>query len=218
MEESLKKFLKKNPAPSDEKFHAWAARKGIETDKAEAGAYRLAGKYVNLLTSGKSKGKSPEGIKPEEKRVGFKIEGEHTDDPDLRKKIRNDHTEEHKNYYKHLPAFEKMLEAEKKGALMNPLMTGFVDGMQKEGLTLGHIIPAAAALTAYGGAHAVGAPLGYLMGRYGDVAKGDKETAFKRPGLGRVLAKILVPGVAAHEAGKRKSVLHEMLKEHAKKD
>lgn len=132
MEESLKKFLKKNPAPSDEKFHAWAERKGIETDKAEAGAYRLAGKYVNLLTSGKSKGKSPEGITPEEKRVGVKIEAEHTDDMDLRKKIRNDHNTEHKRYYSHLPAFEKMLEAEKKGEAMNPLMTGFVDELQKE--------------------------------------------------------------------------------------
>jgi len=217
MEESLKKFLKKNPAPSDEKFHAWAARKGIETDKAEAGAYRLAGKYVNLLTSGKSKGKSPEGIKPEEKRVGFKIEGEHTDDPDLRKKIRNDHTTEHRNYYKHLPAFEKMLEAEKKGSAMNKLAFGFTDELEKTALTIPEVAFGAAGLA--GLAHTIGVPIGYLAGRFKEApGKKDRAAQFDRPTIGRVLKDVLVPGHLTYREGRRKSSIREMLKEHAEKD
>jgi hypothetical protein len=220
MEESLKKFLKKNPAPSDEKFHAWAERKGIETDKAEAGAYRLAGKYVNLLTEGKSKGKSPEGITPEEKRVGVKIEAEHTDDLDLRKKIRNDHNFEHKRYYSHLPAFEKMLETEKKGEAMNPLMMGFVDELGKTA-GAGTVAAGVAGAAAFGYslAHSLGVPIGYLAGRFkGGPGKEDRAEYFKRPTVGRIAKDILVPGHMAFREGRQKTVLHEALKDLAKKD
>jgi len=35
-------FFRDNPAPSDSDFHKWAKDEGIETDVAEAAAYRLA--------------------------------------------------------------------------------------------------------------------------------------------------------------------------------
>jgi len=50
----------------------------------------------------------------EQLKIGTKIEMEHTDDPEIAKRIAKDHLEEYSNYYVELVKLEKKLEKEKK--------------------------------------------------------------------------------------------------------
>ena len=101
---------------------------------------------------------------------------------------------------------------------MNPFMYGFLDEMQKQaGLGRKLAIGAGAAGSLYTLAHAIGVPVGYLMGRFGKVKKKDRERAFKSPRVGSLLKRLLVPGAEAHLQAKRKSTMHQLLKESIKK-
>jgi len=112
-EEDVIKFLKKHPSPRDEVFHEWAEENGFNVHKAEAVAYKI---ISDLVTKGRSKGKTPSNVDKVDQARGVDIEKEHTPNMLIRQKIRNDHNEEFKQYYdkrRGLPALEDSL---KKGA------------------------------------------------------------------------------------------------------
>jgi hypothetical protein len=135
-EKVVAEFLKRNPRPSDEKFHAWTEKKDIKTPAAEGKAYGLASKMSEIMKGGKSKGKMPEGVPPEDVKRGTAIEKEHTSDPEVAKKITADHTTEFKGYYNKrfgLPAFEKHLETMKKTGGVLCFEDAFVDELDKMG-------------------------------------------------------------------------------------
>lgn len=46
MKDQIREFLKKNPSPSDEKFHAWAKAQGFDPEKAEEVAYKMLSSKV----------------------------------------------------------------------------------------------------------------------------------------------------------------------------
>ena len=107
-------FLKAHPNPTDELVHEWAEDNGIEKDEAEAVFYRLATKFVKLITEGRSqeKGITEKDVPPEELKKGIDIEKEHIDDEEVQKKIALDHLAESHDYYKGLDKMEKELEKE----------------------------------------------------------------------------------------------------------
>ena len=109
-EEDVIKFLKKHPSPRDEVFHEWAEENGFNVHKAEAVAYKI---ISDLVTKGRSKGKTPSNVDKVDQARGVDIEKEHTPNMLIRQKIRNDHNEEFKQYYdkrRGLPALEDSLK------------------------------------------------------------------------------------------------------------
>lgn len=115
-EDAVLGFFQKNKNPSDEEFHEWAESNGYNVHRAEEVAY---GVISEMMHGGRSKGKMPEGVSPEDVETGMEVEKEHVKNPILRKKIMADHLTELKDYYdkkEGLPALEKALE--KKAAKM----------------------------------------------------------------------------------------------------
>jgi hypothetical protein len=110
LERAVRDFLEKNPTPTDDEWHAWAEREGLDVHQAEAEAYALAGRLVKFLRGGRSKGARPEGVPDEEISMGIKIESEHTDDPEIQRKITYDHTSEFKGYNTALKRMEDGLK------------------------------------------------------------------------------------------------------------
>ena len=99
-------FFAQNPNPNDEAFHEFAESQQIDIHAAESVAYNLASKYVMFLRGGKSGGKVPEGIDPEQLNKGIEVEAEHSSDPATAKKIAIDHLTEMPDYYTRLDQME----------------------------------------------------------------------------------------------------------------
>lgn len=111
--ELLIDFFSTNPDPSDESFHKLAEDNGIEPDKLEAEAYKLATEYVQFLKDGKAneKGFSEEDADPEQLKIGIEVEHEHTPNDDTAKRIALDHLAEIKDYYTRLKKMEDEAKA-----------------------------------------------------------------------------------------------------------
>jgi len=107
------KFLKKKPSPEDKELHGWSEQQGIEPEETEEVAYALLG---NVLSGGKSKGNDPKGLDQGEVAKGIEVEKEHTDVPQIARKIALDHLVEHPRYYTALDAMEKALKEGKSSA------------------------------------------------------------------------------------------------------
>jgi len=125
LEADVSKHLNKHPNPPDEKFHAWAEGKGVEVDKAEATAYRLASTHAKFREDGKAneQGVTPAAVDPEELRMGIEVEHEHTPDAETAKRIATDHLAEIPDYYTRLKRMEDEAKADKTAAEY-----GFIDG------------------------------------------------------------------------------------------
>jgi hypothetical protein len=108
--EAVGEFLKKNPNPSDPKFHRWAEGKGVNVHDAERHAYHWATMAAKVMKGGKSKGQVPSGVSSKSVKEGTKVEKEHTSDDAVARKITLDHLKEHKGYYPALKKMEKDLE------------------------------------------------------------------------------------------------------------
>lgn len=119
-------FLRKNPNPADDKWHAWAEKSGYNVHKAEAVAYELATKMAAFLSAGKaSKAKyDPKTLPKDVLELGMKVEAEHSDDPDTQMRIVGDHASEYmdkdgkvdpekvRKYYEGIIALEKQIKGE----------------------------------------------------------------------------------------------------------
>ena len=115
-EKAVQDFLKRNPTPTDDQFHAFAAKHKFNKHKAEQVAYRFAGKFTKFWTGGKSNEKGPKHYDPKQMKAGIEVEAEHTPDMESRKKISRDHLAEFADYYiPHLRDLENKLKAKKKG-------------------------------------------------------------------------------------------------------
>lgn len=112
LEEAVVAFLKANPNPPDKKVHDWAEKEGHDVHQVEAAIYRLATKFVKILTGGKSveKGVTEKDFDPQQIKQGIKVELEHTPDEDVAKKIVLDHLVESPTYYDHLEEMESKFE------------------------------------------------------------------------------------------------------------
>jgi len=67
-------------------------------------------KTSQVLSGGKSEGKSPEDYPQSALQKGIQVEMEHTDDPEIAERIAMDHLEESIEYYDYLEEMEKKLE------------------------------------------------------------------------------------------------------------
>ena len=115
-EKAVQDFLKRNPTPTDDQFHAFAAKHKFNKHKAEQVAYRFAGKFAKFWTGGKSNEKGPKHYDPKQMKAGVEVEAEHTPDMESRKKISRDHLAEFADYYiPHLRDLENKLKAKKRG-------------------------------------------------------------------------------------------------------
>jgi hypothetical protein len=110
-EDEIVNFFKKHPNPSDDAFHTWTDKRGINTEKAEGKAYRLASSYVKFKKGGASGGVPPKGISPKEVRQGISVEKEHTSSSEDARKVTGDHhTEIGPGYYPALVNMENVLK------------------------------------------------------------------------------------------------------------
>jgi len=109
-------WLQGEADPCDDEFHAWAESQGLNVHKAEAAAYDLAKRFVEMLTGGKSKGQVPAGIEQAAIDKGVAVEYEHTGNKEIARKIALDHLTEFPNYYEALAKMEADLKAAKGGA------------------------------------------------------------------------------------------------------
>jgi len=109
MDEDVFAFLKENPNPSDAQMHSFAEKKKYDVHELEKAVYRLATKFVHLMSNGLAgeKGFTEKDADPKELKMGIKIELEHTKDKDLSKKIALDHLAEIPNYYTLLEKMEE---------------------------------------------------------------------------------------------------------------
>jgi hypothetical protein len=94
-------FFKKNPYPTDDKIHAFAEKNGMKPSEIETMVYSILSSF---LSEGKSKGiDAPDKDALAE---GMKVEAEHTTEPEIAKKIADDHLKEDPAYYEKLKAVE----------------------------------------------------------------------------------------------------------------
>jgi hypothetical protein len=102
-------YFLENPNPDDETWHAYAESKGWNVPAAEAASYRLATLASHFVAKGKSseKGVSEKDVNPDELAMGVEIEKEHTDDPEIAKRIALDHLAEIPDYYTRLKKMEE---------------------------------------------------------------------------------------------------------------
>lgn len=105
-------FLKENPNPSDAQVHTFAEKKKYDVHNLEKEIYKLASKFVALMSNGlaSEKGITEKDVDSKQLKKGIKIEQEHTKNTDLSRKITLDHLAEIPNYYDLLEKIEKGIE------------------------------------------------------------------------------------------------------------
>jgi len=110
--EDVFNFLKENPNPSDAQVHTFAEKNNYDVHNLEKEIYKLASKFVLLMTSGIATEKSitEKEVDQAQLKKGIKVELEHTKDIDLARKITLDHLAEIPNYYDLLEKMEKDAE------------------------------------------------------------------------------------------------------------
>ena len=104
------RFFHDNPNPTDDKFHRWAEKQGMEPDDAEEIAYRFVTEFSNFVFGGKSKGKIPGNLNEGQLLKGIEVELEHTPNRAVCAKIALDHLTEFSNYYDALAKMEASLK------------------------------------------------------------------------------------------------------------
>lgn len=67
--------------------------------------------FTAFMMGGKSKGRNPSDLDPDELKLGIEVELEHTDDKTVARKIALDHLTEHPLYYTALKAMETVLKS-----------------------------------------------------------------------------------------------------------
>lgn len=110
-------FLRDNPVPPDKAIHAMSNKLGIETDIFESHIYAMLGSFYG---KGRyvDKGFTEDDFDPDEVKKGMVVEMEHTNDPDMAKRICFDHLSEtpskskKSKYYTKLAILEKEIEEE----------------------------------------------------------------------------------------------------------
>lgn len=103
-------FFEDNPTPPDSDVHALSERLGIDTHEFESYIYSILGSFLGFGRA-KEKGITEADVDPKELKIGIKVEGEHTNNPEVAKRIAIDHLAEFGDYYTRLLKMEK--EAEK---------------------------------------------------------------------------------------------------------
>jgi len=105
-------FLKMNQNPDDADLHEWAEENSYDVHEVETEIYKLATKFVNFLTGGRSNvvGIDENDFDKEELKKGIEVEKEHTIDEDVAEKIALDHLSESNKYYTLLEELEKSFE------------------------------------------------------------------------------------------------------------
>ena len=85
---------------SDDTFHSFLEKRGIDPHKGEAMVYAFVHSCLN------PKKGMPRNVNPRELAMGEKVELEHTDNPLMARKIAFDHLAEMPDYYTRLKAME----------------------------------------------------------------------------------------------------------------
>lgn len=103
-------FFTDNPTPPDSDVHALSDKMGIDTHEFESYIYSILGSFLSFGRA-KEKGFTEADADPNELKMGIKVELEHTNNPEVAKRIAIDHLAEFGDYYTRLIKMEK--EAEK---------------------------------------------------------------------------------------------------------
>ena len=109
-EAKIRAFVRKTPNLSDDKFHDFAERLGVNVHQAEEVVYHMA----RALHGGEAEKKKGVKFDPKQMAKGRKVEMEHTKDPHVAKEITRDHLAEIPDYYTRLHKMES--EAKKTAA------------------------------------------------------------------------------------------------------
>ena len=114
---SVAQLLSSNPTPSFEELQALSDETGVPREEIEREIYTLASILVDLFSSGKSTeaGITEDDVDPDQLAMGIEVEMEHTENPELAKKIALDHLSEFSGYYTALKEMEDKLRAEEGG-------------------------------------------------------------------------------------------------------
>lgn len=90
-------FVNKKGSIDDKKdIHSLAEKSGIDPHEFEEEIYTM---IQSLFAGGKSKGKEPKGVDPEEVRMGLIVEAEHSSNKLIQLKIVWDHLTDNPKYY-----------------------------------------------------------------------------------------------------------------------
>jgi len=121
----IRQFVKSNPHLSDDEFHAFSERLGVNPHFAEAEVYSMAHELskkaaADMIPGGKADKKSSSDFSPKQMAMGQKVEMEHTNDPAKAREIARDHLEEFGDYYTRLDKMESEAEKAKEGAAQCP--------------------------------------------------------------------------------------------------
>ncbi len=97
-------------------FYHWIQKEGFESEEVEFILYGFALKYAQFVKAGKSYHKhlTEHDVDETQLRMGINVEMEHTDDPEVSKKIALDHLAEYDNYYDGLKKMEEELAKQEK--------------------------------------------------------------------------------------------------------
>lgn len=98
-------FLKDNPTPKDELIHKMSDDLKIDTPVFESIVYEILGSFAGHGKA-KEKGFTEKDADPKELKMGIDVEKEHTNWPEMAKRIACDHLAEIPDYYTRLAKME----------------------------------------------------------------------------------------------------------------
>ena len=101
----MKYFADPESSNKDEDFHAYAEKLSMKPDELENVEHSIMKSFFGQGRYNEVKDKKPI-IDPKELAMGVKVEMEHTNDPEIAKRISLDHLSEISDYYTRLAALE----------------------------------------------------------------------------------------------------------------
>lgn len=119
--QKIRQFIINNDNLSDDEFHAFVERMGVNPHFAEAVVYDMAhelskGAAADMIPGGKADDKTDSDFSSRQMTMGQKVEMEHTDDPKKAREISRDHLEEFPDYYTRLHKMETAADKAKEGS------------------------------------------------------------------------------------------------------
>lgn len=102
----IMEFFRDNPNPSDDEIHNLADTLGVDSHEFESYIYSILGSFLGAGRA-KEDGFTEDMADPEELKKGIEIEYEHTNNPEISKRIALDHLSEIDDYYTRLIKMEK---------------------------------------------------------------------------------------------------------------
>ena len=119
----IQAFIRKSPKLTDDEFHDFCEKLGVNVHKAEEVAYAMA----RSLAGGEAGDRKVPGESSKQLTLGKRVEMEHTRDPKVAEEIARDHLAEIPDYYTRLHKMESEAKMKKSAAFMAGFKTAAED-------------------------------------------------------------------------------------------